>query len=492
MQKHSKKTGLSFGTTSKSLVLAFAFFLAIQSMSVAADKPAADKPNVVFILIDDLGWADLSCYGNKFHESPNIDRLASQGMRFTDAYAASPVCSSTRCSLMTGNYPATVGITDFIPGHWRPWEELVVPPIKNQLPLADVTLAEPLKAAGYATCYLGKWHLGGTTHYPHKQGFDVALVQRGAHFGTTLTGTRTIKLNKDEYLSDRLTDEAIRFIKKNKDRPFFVYLSHYAVHIPLQAKPDKISKYEKKAAKLKPKSHPTYGAMIEHVDESVGRVMETLDQLKLSENTIVVFFSDNGGLISRFDKKGPIVSPQTPLRAEKGTVYEGGIRVPMIVRHPGMIEPNTVCHEPVSSVDFFPTIMQWTACKTPDNHRVDGLSLLPLLKQTGKFRRDAIYFHYPHYHHMDPSGAIRAGDYKLIEHFDDGQLELYNLQEDISEKHNLATKMPGKAKSLQTKLAAWRKSVGALMPAPNPNHDAAKAHLWQRRSRPVQPKPKKK
>lgn len=468
----------------KSMLSVFSVAVALLSGATLSAEQADSQPNVVFILIDDLGWADLRCYGNTFHESPHIDRLVAGGMRFTNAYAASPVCSSTRCSLMTGKYPATVGITDFIPGHWRPWEKLIVPPIKNELPLDEITIAEPLQAAGYATGYFGKWHLGGPAHYPHKQGFDVALVQQGSHFKTKLGGTREVQPPADAYLADVLTDEALRFIEDNRDRPFFVYLSHYAVHIPLMAKQDKIDKYERKARNQRTKYHPTYSAMIEHVDDSVGRVLDKLDELKLADNTLVIFFSDNGGLISRFDAQGETVGTNEPLRAEKGTVYEGGIREPLIVRWPGVVEPGSICVEPVTSVDFFPTIIDAAAAQQHATHEVDGVSLLPLLEQTSSLRREAIYWHYPHYHHMDPAGAIRAGSWKLIEHFDDGELELYNLADDISERKNLAGQLPGQAADLRRKLAAWRKSVGAKLPKTNPEYDPDRAHQWQRRPRP--------
>ncbi|MEQ8786951.1 MAG: sulfatase [Pirellulaceae bacterium] len=459
--------------------------------AVLGEAAAREKrpPNVLFILIDDLGWADLGCYGNKFHETPQIDGLAKQGMLFTDAYAASPVCSSTRCSLMTGKYSATVGITDFIPGHWRPWEKLVVPPIKHELPLEEVTLAEPLKAKGYATCYLGKWHLGGASHYPDKQGFDRTIVAGGGrHFGNALSGDVNMKLPQDEHLTDYLTDQALDFIDAHREQPFFVYLSHYAVHIPLEAKQTTIKKYEAKAKRMNekqiaPKSHPTYAAMLENVDENVGRLLAKLDEWELADNTIVIFFSDNGGLIQRFDKAGPKVAPQDPLRDEKGTVYEGGIRVPMLVRWPGVVEPGSRCDEPVTSADFFPTLVEFAEAGPHARHEVDGKSLRPLLTQQGAFERDAIYFHYPHYHHMDPAGAIRAGDLKLVEHFDDGQLELFNLRNDLSESNDLAAEMPQQAKKLQQQLAAWRKRVGARMPTPNPDYDPAKAPQWGKRRR---------
>jgi len=472
----------------------FAVFAAVALLtpcvSAQTTKPSA-APNVLFILIDDLGWADLGCYGNTFHETPHVDQLARQGMRFTDAYAAGPVCSPTRATLMTGRYTATVGITDFIPGHWRPWERLIVPPIHNQLPLTEVTLGEMLKTADYDTCYLGKWHLGGGEYFPDKQGFDTSLVQGGGHFGARLVGPKPVQLAKDEYLADGLTDQAIKFIGQHRDRPWFVYLSHYAVHIPLQAKQELIDKYEKKAASVEHASHPTYAAMVEHVDQSVGRLMQTLDELELTDDTVVIFFSDNGGLIRRFDAAGPVVTSNAPLRSEKGTVYEGGIRVPMIVRYPGKVAAGSECGVPVSSVDFMPTLAALAGAALP-SVRIDGESLLPLLADNGSLKRDAIYWHYPHYHHMDPAGAIRCGPMKLIEHFDDGELELYHLADDIGETNNLAEAKPEQAAALRDKLAAWRTSVGAKMPTINPDHDQERADQWRPRRRPPAKKGNKK
>jgi len=433
-------------------------------LTTASELPK--RPNFVFFLIDDMGWADVGCYGSTFHETPNIDRLADQGIKFTDAYAACPVCSPTRASILAGQYPARVGITDFIPGHWRPYEKLVVPENRLQLPLESVTVAEVLKDLGYATGYIGKWHLGAKGFLPEDQGFDKV--------------TEGVRNQNDKQVSG-FTDQAITFIEENKQQPFFLYLSHHTVHIPLEAPQELVEKYEKKP---KPKSgvnNPIYAAMVEHLDTHIGRILEKLDELGLADNTIVIFFSDNGGLYRPYGGYRGDTSPvstNAPLRGEKGTLYEGGIRDPLIVRWPGVVKPGTKCGVPVSSVDFYPTFLDIVGAKGDPNHVLDGRSVLPLLRRTGTLERDGIYWHYPHYHHSTPAGAMRDGRWKLIEFYDDGRLELYDLKQDIGEKNNLAAKMPQKAAELQRKFAAWRKSVGAKMPTPNPDYDPARANEW--------------
>jgi arylsulfatase A len=429
------------------------------------------KPNIVFILIDDMGWTDLACYGNRFHETPNIDTLASEGMKFTDAYAACPVCSPTRASIMAGQYPARVGITDFIPGHWRPYEKLIVPENRLQLPLESVTIGEALKEKGYATCYIGKWHLGGKNFNPDKQGFDEVVLG--------------VKNQNDKQVSG-FTDKAIEFIEAKKNEPFFLYLSHHTVHIPLEAPQKLIEKYRKKPKPAGGVNNPIYAAMVEHLDNNVGRIVKKLDELDLTRQTLFIFFSDNGGLYQPFGgyngDKSP-VSTNAPLRGEKGTLYEGGIREPLLVRWPGVVRPGTTCNVPVTSVDFYPTFLEIIGAKAPANQPLDGESILPLLKQTGTLGRDAIYWHYPHYHHSRPAGAIRQGKWKLIEFYEDGSLELYDLSKDIGEKNNLAGRMQQKVAQLQKNLADWRASVKAKMPTPNPDYDPARANEWKPRPR---------
>lgn len=453
---------------------------------LSACSTPPQKPNVVFILIDDLGWADLACYGNALHHTPFIDHLAHQGMRFTNAYAAAPVCSPTRASIHSGQYPARVGIIDFIPGHWRPYEELTVPTNRTQyLPLDVPTIAQRLKAAGYTTAHFGKWHLGWGQYGPEHRGFDVTTPP------DTVTKKKSGPQNVEEWLQsvdvtddnpkdvDRLTQLSLNFIEENQDQPFFLYLSHRTVHIPLAAKPQTIEKYKKSNTKNYA-IHPAYSAMVEEMDVSIGQVLQKLDELHLAHKSIVLFFSDNGGLVQDYMKIGPICTSNAPLRGEKGTLYEGGIREPLIVRWPGKVKANSICDVPVSSVDFYPTLLDIAGIMPPENHLLDGTSLLPLLLQKQPMDNRALYWHYPVYHHATPAGAIRHGDWKLIETFADGSLELYNLRADISEMKNLVGSEPEITKALHAKLIAWRAAVGARLPEANPAFDPAKRYEWGR------------
>ena len=448
--------------------------------SVAQAEQAS--PNIVLILIDDLGWADLPSYGNQFNETPAIDNLAATGMRFTDFYAAAPVCSAARASLQSGQYPARLGLTDFVPGHWRPYERLIVPSIENHLPLEIQSLAETLKPAGYTTGYFGKWHLGGSpNHHPLKQGYDQAVVTRGRHLAPGYRTNPRTPVADGTYQAEFLTDQTVRFIEENKSQPFFVFLSHFAVHIPLEAPANFVDKYEQKPAAENYPSHPIYAAMIEQIDNSVQRVTAKLEELDLEENTIIIFTSDNGGLRKIYTGVGETVSSNAPLRDEKGSLYEGGIRVPLIVKWPAKIAANSQSAEPATTTDILPTLADIAKTSTDE---VDGASLLPVLTQTSpQLERDAIYFHYPHYHHARPAGVIRQGKWKLLENFDDQSLELYNLEEDLGETENLAEQMPELASRLQKKLSEWRTSVGARMPTENPDYDPNRAKEWWRRGR---------
>lgn len=434
-------------------------------------EPAA-KPNIVFVLVDDMGWTDLGCFGSTYYETPNIDRLAAQGMRFTDAYSACTVCSPTRASIMTGQYPARLHITDWIAGHKRPFARLSVPDWTMQLAPEIPNVARALRTAGYATASVGKWHLGPEACWPDKQGFDLNVGgcdkgQPPSYFSPYKIPT--LKDGPDgEFLSDRLTTEALTFIAANKDRPFFVYFPHYAVHTPIQAKQAVIDKYKAKQNKDAAHHNPGYAALVESVDDSVGRLLAKLDELKLSERTIIVFTSDNGGLIGS--------TSNVPLRAGKGSAYEGGVRVPLIVKWPGVTKPGSVSHAPVISADYFPTLLEMAGASAPKSHTVDGESLAPLLRQSGALTRDAIYWHYPHYHPggATPYGAVREGDFRLVEFYEDSRVELYNLAADIGETKDLAASMPEKAAALRQKLHDWRAHVGAQMPDPNPACDPAK------------------
>ncbi len=439
-------------------------------------KPRQQKPrqpNIVFLLIDDMGWPDVACYGHKFHQTPAIDRLARQGMKFTDFYAATPVCSSTRSTIQTGQYSARTAITDFIPGHYRPFEKLIVPPIEHQLRDGIITPGGALKAAGYATGYFGKWHLGPQ---PEKLGYDVTERQLGPAFRQSRDGRP-----RGPKSIDLLTDATLWFIEQNRDKPFFVTLSHHAVHIPVEATPETTAKYEAKHKPAEGVNHPVYAAMVEDLDTSIARILDKLDEFNLSQNTVVVFTSDNGGLRQIYTGVGEVVSTNAPLRDEKGTLYEGGIRVPMIVRWPGVVPPGSICPEPTTTADLLPTFCRLASVKPP-KQPIDGRNMVPLLRNPeSKLRRDAVYFHYPHYHHSRPAGAIRARDWKLVEFFEDGKLELYNLGDDLSETKNLAEARPQLAGQLQKQLAAWRDEVGARMPTKNPNYDPQRADLWWNR-----------
>ncbi|OWK36613.1 sulfatase [Fimbriiglobus ruber] len=456
---------------------AFALIVAL-FVATAAPAPAAGKPNVVLVVIDDLGQRDLGCYGSTYYRTPNLDALAKQGVRFTDAYASCPVCSPTRVSLLTGKYPQRVGITDWLPGQAdRPIHKLSRPKLPAELPLTEVTLAEALKAAGYATAHVGKWHLGGEGFGPKEQGFDLNIA--GDHTGTPISYFAPFR-NKQrfmpglevapdgEYLTDRLTAEAIKFIEANKDRPFFLYLPHYAVHTPLRGKKELVEKY--KARGHGSQGNPVYAAMVESMDESVGRVLKALDDLKLADNTCVIFTSDNGGLATL--EGMPAASTfNGPLREGKGYLYEGGVRVPLIVRGPGVGKAGSATDTVTSSIDVFPTVLD--VCGVKSDAKPDGLSLTTVLKGDARtLARDAIYWHYPHYANQGskPGGAVRAGDYKLVEYYENGRRELFNVKQDLSESRNLSADKPDVVKDLAAKLAAWRTEVGAKMPTPNPDY----------------------
>jgi arylsulfatase A len=444
---------------------------------VFADTQRA-RPNIVLIVIDDLGWSDLACYGSKFYRTPNIDRLAADGMRFTQAYSACPVCSPTRAALMTGKYPARLHLTDWLPGMGdRTTNKLLRPEFRQELPLEETTIAELLHDAGYVTGTIGKWHLGGEGFEPTRQGFGTNVG--GDHAGSPLsyfapyarddrTMPRLENAPEGEYLTDRLAVEAEKFIEQHQKRPFFLYLPHYAVHTPIKAKADLIAKY-RIVASARPggQNNPVYAAMIDSMDEAVGRVMRKVESLALTENTIIIFTSDNGGLATA---EGPD-TPSTinaPLREGKGYLYEGGIRVPLVVHWPAQIQASTTCDTPVISYDLFPTIA--AICGLAAEKPADGVSILPLLKQARPLAREALYWHYPHYSPQGgkPGGAIREGDFKLIEFYEQGRRELYNVVVDTSESTNLIDQDPGRVERMSAKLSAWRKEIDAQMMRPNP------------------------
>ncbi len=457
------------------IVATWVFAVTVQGVFAAsAVAEPSMKPNIVFILADDMGWPDLACYGHKFHDTPVIDRLARQGVKFTDFYAATPVCSSTRSTIQTGQYSARTGITDFIPGHWRPFERLIVPRIDHNLADGVKTPGDALKAAGYATGYFGKWHLGNdAAHQPDKHGYDVTERQLGKAFRqsrkTQAAGPKRI---------DLLTDAALWFMEENRERPFFLTVSHYAVHIPVEGEAVTVAKYKEKKKPAEGVNHPIYAAMVEDLDTSVGRILDKIDSLKIAPRTIVIFTSDNGGLQKIYTGVGETVSTNAPLRDEKGTLYEGGIRVPLIVRWPGVTTAGRTIDAPATTADLLPTFCAMAGVANP-KQPVDGASLAGIIGGEEKtLGREAIFFHYPHYHHSIPGGAIRQGDWKLIEFFGVDRVELYNLRTDLGEKHNVAAQHPERVKRLQRALADWRTQTGARMPTPNPKADVARAAEW--------------
>lgn len=453
------------------------FMLALTG--AASRAPAATRPNVVLILADDLGWTDLACFGSDLYQTPHLDKLARDGVKFTQNYSACTVCSPTRAALMTGKYPARVHITDWLPGQPPDNPKLLVPKIKQALPLEEATLAEAFKAAGYATASIGKWHLGEEPFYPDKQGFDVNIAgtERPAppsYFAPWKIPTLT-EGRDGEYVTDRLAEEAVKWIEAQKDKPFFLYLPHFAVHTPIQGRPDLVEKYrDVKGRGHLIHSNAVYAAMVESLDAAVGRVRETLEKHQLAGHTVIVFTSDNGGRLTQG------TTSNHPLRAGKGSCYEGGTRVPMIFYWPGVTRPGSSNDTPVITMDLYPTLLDIAGVNDLPGHRSDGLSLAPLLRGVGKLKRDTLFWHYPHYQHYQlggttPYAAIRGGDFKLIEYFADGAVELYNLKDDLGERQNLALKFPARVNELRDRLHAWQRDVDAQMPTRNPAHDPSRA-----------------
>jgi len=525
-------------------ISALIFVTALLTLFLAGCAPGnpsydtEEPPNVIFFLVDDLGWADLGCYGSSFYETPNIDRFATEGVRFTQAYAACHVCSPTRASILTGKYPGRTGMTDWIPGRRDfPFQKLSNVRTLQHLPYEETTIAEALRANGYRTAAIGKWHLGSIPSGPDAHGFDEHVPQDWSRGSPNRTYHSPYNLKglegpEGEYLTDRLTDEALDFIERNQETPFFLYLAHFAVHDPIQGRQDLVGKYEKK---LKGLSHQgempfilegnpddkeplgreelteaitdeAYGgykvlpnrtvkikqyqdnvqfaAMVESVDESLGRILKKLEDIGIHDNTIVIFFSDNGGMaganlgnpqrIIPSDRLDIAYSTSNlPLRGAKGWLYEGGIREPLIVKWPGQGGRGTVCDIPVISTDFYPSILEMAGLPLLEEQHKDGVSIVPLLKGEGSLNRDAIYWHFPHYsnHGMQsPGGAIRCGDFKLLEYFENYTVQLFNLKEDIGEQNDISKSHPEKTNELRAKLHAWREEVGSTMMKPNPDY----------------------
>lgn len=465
-------------------------------------------PNIVFILADDLGWRDLGCYGSPFYETPNLDRLAQKGMRFTDAYAAAPVCSPTRASLMTGKYPARVGVTDWIDwgGHVHPARGRVIDaPYVDHLPLEERNLARALGEAGYQTWHVGKWHLGGGDYLPEKQGFEVNVggcgqgsPGRGGYFSPwTLPGLNDVDVPEGTYLDDYLTDRAIALIReRDAARPFFLNMWFYLVHTPIQGKAEQIEKYQAKARALGLDQHepleegeyfpcehkkhlrvtrrrfqsdPAYASMVQILDENVGRLLDALEAAGIADETAIVFTSDNGGLAT--SEGSPTCN--APLNEGKGWMYEGGNREPTIVHWPGVTQPNSICAEPITSPDFFPTLLEIAGLDPSPGQHTDGVSFAAALRGE-PFERGPIFWHYPHYGNQGgtPGCAVRDGEDKLIEFFEDHRIELYNLRQDIGEQRDLSTQQARRATELRETLHEWLRQVEAKMPVSNPDYVA--------------------
>ncbi|WP_133010312.1 sulfatase [Marinomonas flavescens] len=473
-------------------------------MSLLSSQVSDSKPNILFILIDDLGWKDLACYGSDFYETPRLDQLAQEGMQFTNAYASCPVCSPTRASVMTGQYPARLGVTQWLGGFSE--GKLAHVPYIDHLSTDHLSVAAALKQGGYKTWHVGKWHL--STHgenkrdfYPEKHGFDLNIG--GCDWGHPLNGyfspynIETLENGPEgEYLTDRITDEAINLIKKGKDAPWFMHLSHYAVHTPIECHEELIKKYQQKSKRLgldkiypfvqgesfpcfhlKDKhvlrrviqSDPVYAAMIENLDWNIGRTLDALEESGQSENTIVIFYSDNGGLATA--EGSPTCN--APLSEGKGWMYEGGTREPLLVKWPKVIKPNQRCSEPVTSTDFFPLFLDAAKLPLLPEHHLDGVSILPLLEGNTSFSRGPIFWHYPHYSNQggSPGASIRDGKWKLIKFFEDNHVELYDLEEDISESKDLSLVHSAICDELHKKLCDWQYEVEASIPRANPGYE---------------------
>ena len=452
----------------------------------ASSVDAAKRPNLILILADDLGWADLTCYGNDLHQTPNLDRLAKQGVRFTDAYSASPVCTPTRAAILTGLHPARLHMTI-----WRESalnrgnRKLLQPVCLDSLPLKYVTLAEVLKQAGYFNAHLGKWHVGRAESYPQAHGFHVNI-------GGTLWGApqtfwypyngdgyfRDWRYvpdlepgNKGDYLTDRLTDKALVIMEEQakSSRPFYLNLWYHTVHTPIEGKPGLVERYQKKIKPHSIRKNPHYAAMVHSLDESVGRVLAKIDELGITDNTFVIFTSDNGGFINKCKLNRELaVANNAPLRSGKGSCYEGGLRVPLIVRGP-KVDQGRISSEPVYAPDLYPTLLRVAGLSGQAQAGIDGTDFTPLLGNPDySLPREALYFHYPHYYQTTtPVSAIRKGNWKLLEYFEDGRMELFNLKQDPSETRNLSTIRPALAQELRADLDAWRKKVEAQLPEVN-------------------------
>ncbi|HTN38405.1 MAG TPA: sulfatase [Arachidicoccus sp.] len=527
-----------------------------KAASASAQSGQHQKMNVIFFLVDDMGWMDLGYQGSDFYETPNIDKFAKENVRFSQAYAACHVCSPSRASIIMGQYPARLHLTDWLPGRKEfPFQKLKNADVVQHLPYDQLSLPEVLKENGYSTAIIGKWHLGEDAASTSRQGFDVQIPDynigwpKGSYFSPF--GMKGLDDGpKGEYLTDRITDEAVKYLEKNKDHPFFLYLAHFAVHDPIEGRPDLVEKYKKKLAKMNRKAHPfileqnpdsdnqlskdqlnalikekeyagygnlpgrmvkvkqfqdnpEFAAMVESVDESLKRIIDKVRELGIEDNTVIIFFSDNGGMsasnignparkITEKQLDRAYSTSNLPLRGGKGWLYEGGIREPLIIKWPGHGKNGTAENIPVISTDFYPTILEMTGIAVPKVYPKDGMSLTPLWSGDNKrvegIEDRALYWHFPQYSNhgaQSPGGAIRYGDYKLIEYFENFKVQLFDLKNDPGEHHDLASSMPKKVKELTKMLHSWQKKVKANMPTPNPDFDPALKDNWQKWKKPI-------
>lgn len=448
-------------------------FLAPGMHLYAQEDRLQNQPNIVFILADDLGWKDLACYGNPFNNTRNLDKLAQSGIRFTQAYAACPVCSPTRASIMTGKYPARLQLTNFIGGVRTDPESTVLPAKwKQYLEAKELTIPEMLKQKGYVTGMVGKWHLGNHDSIaPWNQGFDYTRMigKNGLdYYNYSIfidSYQKELTDNGSEYLTDKLTEYGVDFVRQNSKKPFFLYLAYSAPHVVLVPRADKLKKYFLKYNQFAENYNPNYAAMIESLDDGVGEIVRTLKDQGLLENTLIIFTSDNGGL--GLDELGPTPTSNAPLRKWKGHIYEGGTRVPAMISWPGKITPGKVSDHYFSSIDYLPTLCEIAGITELPND-IDGQNILPLIlyPEAAPNQNRTLFWHYPHFSNQlgRPAGSVRQGDYKLIELYESGKLELYNLREDISEMHDLSKNMNTKTRELHQLLNNWRKQVNAQMP----------------------------
>lgn len=467
------------------------FWMLLGAGIISCQSPRQNPPNILFILVDDLGWADLSCYGSSYHETPNIDLLAAEGIRFTQAYASSPVCSPTRAAIMTGKNPTRIGITDWIPGQDPRDRKLLGAEDRHALPLEEKTLAEAFKEGGYKTFFAGKWHLGDEGYYPENQGFEINLGghDKGSPSGGYFSPYKNPKLTdgpEGEYLTDRLTNESLQFIENNQKQPFFLFLSYYTVHTPIQANPLYLEKYQEKLAHIpdslvrksvehegmsvQNQANPAYASMVHAMDKNVGRIKAKLEELGLLENTLIVFTSDNGGLSTLFPNRTAPTSVR-PLRGGKGWCYEGGIRVPLIFYQKGKISP-AISEEAVISHDFYPSLLNWAKIN-PGDQKLDGVDLSPLLsKKNTSLQREELFWHFPHYHGSawKPGAALRKGNWKLIEFYEEGKAELYKLDEDIGESKELSQEFPEVFIEMRERLKELQMESKAKFPQINPDY----------------------